>query len=65
MGSIKASGGESKVRLKASDRVERVQQLAGSLAHRARHMTPAQEDAALLKAVCVNDERSKIRRRKR
>ena len=53
-----------KVRLKATDRVERVRQLAGSLAHRARRMTPAQEDAALLKAVRADDERSKSRRRK-
>ena len=51
-----------KVRLKATDRVERVRQLAGSLAHRARRMTPAQEDAALLKAVRADDERSKSRR---
>ncbi len=54
-----------KVRLKATDRVERVRQLAGSLAHRARRMTPAQEDAALLKAVRADDERSKSLRRKR
>ena len=52
------------VRLKATDRVERVRQLAGSLGHRARRMTPAQEDAALLKAVRADDERSKSRRRK-
>ena len=51
-----------KVRLKATDRVERVRQLAGSLAHRARRMTPAQEDVALLKAVRADDERSKSRR---
>ena len=54
-----------KVRLKATDSVERVRQLAGSLAHRARPMTPEQQDAAFLKAVRADDERSKSRRRKR
>ena len=53
-----------KVTLKPTDRVERVRQLAGSLAHRAKRMTQAQEDAALLKAVKADDERTKSRRRR-
>lgn len=67
MGSIKASGSESKLKLKLkpSNRVERVQQLAGSLAHRAKRMTPEQEESTLLKAVRADDERSKGRRRSR
>ena len=54
-----------KVTLKATDRVERVRQLAGSLAHRASRMTLAQEEAELLKAVRAADERTKSRRRQR
>lgn len=54
-----------KVTLKPTDRVERVRRLAGSLAHRAKRMTPAQEDAALLKEVRADDERSKSRGRQR
>jgi AbrB family looped-hinge helix DNA binding protein len=54
-----------KVTIKAIDRVERVRGLAGSLAHRAKRMTPAQEAAALLKAVRADDERTKNRGRRR
>jgi AbrB family looped-hinge helix DNA binding protein len=54
-----------KVTIKPTDRVERVRGLAGSLAHRAKRMTPAQEAAALLKAVRADDERTKSRGRRR
>jgi AbrB family looped-hinge helix DNA binding protein len=54
-----------KVTLKPIDHVERVRGLAGSLAHRAKHMTPAQEAADLLKAVQADDERTKSRGRRR
>lgn len=54
-----------KVTIKPTDHVERVQRLAGSLAHRAKRMTPAQEAAALLKAVRADDERTKNRGRRR
>lgn len=50
-----------KVTLKPTDRVERVRGLAGSLAHRAKPMTPAQEAASLLEAVRADDERTKNR----
>ncbi len=53
------------VTIKPTDRVERVRGLAGSLAHRAKRMTPAQEAAALLKAVQADDERTKSRGRRR
>ena len=49
------------VMLRPADHVERVRRLAGSLAHRAKRMTPAQEDSALLQAVRADDERSKRR----
>ncbi len=52
-----------RVTLKATDSAERVRKLAGSLSHRARRMTPAQEDAEFLKAVRADDERTKARRR--
>ena len=54
-----------KVMLKPTDHVERVRRLAGSLAHRAKRMTPAQEEAALLKAARDDDERTKSRGRQR
>ncbi len=54
-----------KVTIKPTDHVERVRRLAGSLAHRAKRMTPAQEEAALLKMVRVDDERTKSRGRQR
>lgn len=53
-----------KVTIKPIDRVERVRGLAGSLAHRAKRMTPAQEAAALLKEVQADDERTKSRGRR-
>jgi len=53
-----------KVTIKPTDRVERVRGLAGSLAHRAKCMTPAQEAAALIEAVQADDERTKSRRRR-
>ena len=46
-----------KVTVKPTDHVEQVRQLAGSLAHRAKRMTPEQEKAALLAAVRADDER--------
>lgn len=54
-----------RVTIKPTDHVERVRGLAGSLAHRAKRMTPAQEAAVLLKAVRADDERSKSRGRRR
>lgn len=54
-----------KVTIKPTDHVERVRGLAGSLAHRAKRMTPAQEAVALLKAVRADDERTKSRGRQR
>lgn len=54
-----------KVTIKPVDRVERVRGLAGSLAHRAKRMTPAQEATALLKAVQADDERTKSHGRRR
>lgn len=54
-----------KVTIKPIDHIERVRGLAGSLAHRAKRMTPAQEAAALLKAVQADDERTKSRGRRR
>lgn len=53
-----------KVTIKPIDRVERVRELAGSLAHRAKRMTPAQEAAALIEAVQADDERIKSRGRR-
>ena len=53
-----------KVTIKPTDRVERVRALAGSLAHRAKRMTPAQEAAALIEAVQAYDERTKSRGRR-
>ncbi len=54
-----------KVTIKPNDRVERVRRLAGSLAHRAKRVTPAQEAAALLEAVQADDEHTKSRGRRR
>ena len=54
-----------RVTIKPTDRVERVRGLAGSLAHRAKRLTPAQEAAALLKAVRADDERTKSCGRRR
>ena len=54
-----------RVTIKPTDHVERVRGLAGSLAHRAKRMTPAQEAAGLLKAVRADDERTKGRGRRR
>ncbi len=52
-----------KVTLRPTDRTARVRDLAGSLAHRGKRVTPAQEEAAVLQAVRADDERSKGRRR--
>lgn len=54
-----------KVTIKPTDHVERVRGLAGSLAHRGKRMTPAQEATALLNAVRTDDERTKSRGRQR
>lgn len=48
-----------KVTIKPTDLVDQVRQLAGSLAHRAKRMTPGEEKAALLAAVRADDERTK------
>ena len=58
-------GNGFKVTIKPTDHIERVRGLAGSLAHRAKRMTPAQEAAALLKAVQADDARTKNRGRRR
>ncbi len=44
---------------------ERVKRLAGSLAHRATRMTREEEEAAIMKAVRADDERTKDTERKR
>ena len=54
-----------RVTIKPIDHVERVRGLAGSLAHCANRMTPAQEAAALLESVRADDERTKRRGRRR
>lgn len=54
-----------RVTIKPIDRIERVRGLAGSLAHRAKRMTPAQEATALIKMVRADDERTKSRGRRR
>ena len=59
------SGKGFTVMLKPTDHDERVRQLAGSLAHRGGGMTRAQEEAALLRAVRDDDERTKGRGRRR
>jgi len=59
------SGTGFKVTLKPVDHAERVRGLAGSLAHRGKRMTPAEEAAALLEAVRAGDERTKSRGRRR
>jgi len=48
-----------KVTVTPTDHADRVKRLAGSLAHRAKRMTPAEEQAAILKAVQADDERTK------
>lgn len=54
-----------KVTVKPTDLVEQVRRLAGSLAHRAKRMTPEEEKAALLAAVRADDERTKRAGRRR
>jgi AbrB family looped-hinge helix DNA binding protein len=53
------------VTLAPTDPAARVRRLAGSLAHRAKHLTPAEEEAGLLAAVRADDERTKSRGRRR
>ena len=48
-----------KVTVKTTDHAVQVKRLAGSLAHRAKRMTPQQEEAAILKAARVDDERTR------
>lgn len=48
-----------KVSVTRTDQAAQVENLAGSLAHRSQHMTPAQEQAAILQAVRADDERTK------
>ena len=48
-----------KVSVRPGDQAGQVDELAGSLAHRGERLTPAQESAALLRAVQDADERTK------
>jgi len=48
-----------KVTVKPTDHADQVRRLAGSLAHRAKRMTPQEEEAAILKAVQADDERTR------
>ena len=55
------TGNAFKVTLKPTDRIARVRRLAGSLAHRAKRMTPAQEQAALDEVIRTDDARTRKR----
>ena len=55
------TGNAFKVTLKPTDRIARVRRLAGSLAHRAKRMTPAQEQAALDEVIRTDDTRTRKR----
>lgn len=54
-----------KVTVKPTDRIAAVRRLAGSLAHRAKRMTPEEEDAAFLTAIKADDDRTKRSGRRR
>ena len=54
-----------KVIVKPTDHADQVRRLAVSLAHRAKRMTPEEEEAAILKAVQTDDERTKRSGRRR
>ena len=55
------TGNAFKVTLKPTDRIAQVRRLAGSLAHRAKRMTPAQEQAALDEVIRTDDTRTRKR----
>ena len=48
-----------KVVVKPANHSEQVRRLAGSLAHRARRMTPVEEERAITKAILADDERTR------
>lgn len=48
-----------KVTVKPTNHADQVRRLAGSLAHRGKRMTPEEEEAAILKAVQADDERTR------
>lgn len=54
-----------KVTVKPTDHADRVSRLAGSLAHRAKRMTPEEEQSAILRAVRADDERTRTSARQR
>ncbi|MBA3508452.1 MAG: AbrB/MazE/SpoVT family DNA-binding domain-containing protein [Betaproteobacteria bacterium] len=54
-----------KVTVKPTDRIAAVNRLAGSLAHRAKRMTPAEEDAAFTAAIKADDDRTRRTGRRR
>jgi AbrB family looped-hinge helix DNA binding protein len=53
------------VKVRTTDHRAQVRRLAGSLAHRAKRMTPEQEEAAMLVAIGADDDRIKAYSRKR
>ncbi|MFH1568916.1 MAG: hypothetical protein ABIL09_13035 [Gemmatimonadota bacterium] len=54
-----------KVPVRPGDQAARVDELAGSLARRGERVAPAQESAAILRAVRDDDERARSRARSR
>lgn len=54
-----------KVTIKPTDHSEQVRRLAGSLAHRARRKPPEEVEAAILKTLRADDERTKSHARRR
>lgn len=50
-----------KVVVKPANCSAQVRRLAGSLAHRARRMTPEEEEQAITKAILADDERNRRR----
>lgn len=48
-----------KVTVLPTDLADQVRRLAGSLAHRAKRVTPLEEEAAILKAVQADDKRTR------
>lgn len=62
---VELAGEGFKVTVKPTDRIAAVNQLAGSLAHRAKRMTPKEEDATLMAAIKTDDDRIKRYERRR
>jgi AbrB family looped-hinge helix DNA binding protein len=54
-----------KVTVEPSSRAAQVRRLAGSLAHRAKRVTPGEEEASILKSIRADDERTRTRGRRR